>query len=340
MAVVNPIQNPQRYTPTDNGWVISSVGDSPNGNAKGEIKPIALTRGTNISMDSLKPLLEVDDIVISIDDYHLVSEKTLNDIKESNNPHWDIQTNGLVLGKTIGRTIPFIKVDVSKLRISGDGQDTKIANAGVKSVEYIYETELEMGVPMGLVRQLNYTLKEDIGRPGDSYRLWDMKLGDDTLYTIQQLKVDTAQTDGTLNKSKLDTFLKGINERLALLKADFYMIRDTFYDGIQPLSKGETLIKEKVATTEDTSESAPKQNVTKKSTLIGTTPQPISKAVDSTTKVIDEKTTDVQKQVEQQKLELAATQQRQSVAQQQLQSDLNAQAQKTDEYYKKLYGGK
>lgn len=340
MAVVNPIQNPQRYTPTDSGWVISSVKDSPNKNAKGEIKPIKLERGKTISMDSLKPLLEVDDIVIGVEDYYLVSEKTLNDIKESNNPHWDIQTNGLVLGKRIGRTIPFIKVDVSKLKASGDGQDLKIANAGVKSVEYIYETELETGVPMGLVKQLNYTLKEDIGRPGDSFRLWDMKLGDDTLYTIEKLKIDTAQTDGTLDKAKLDTFLKGINERLVLLKADFHMIRDTFYNGTQPVSKGETLIKNKVATTEDTTDSAPKQNVIKNTTLIGSTPQPISKAVDSTTKVIDEKTTNVQKQVEQQKLELAATQQKQTLAQQQLQADLNQQAQRTDEYYKQKYGTK
>lgn len=338
MAIVTPIQNPKRYLPTDKGWKVSSVSDSPDSNVKGFIKPLELVKGNGISMESIKPLLEVDDIVVSVDDYYLVSKKTLNDIKESNNPHWDIQSNGLVLGKTIGKTIPIIKVDTSKLLTSGNTQDKRIANAGVKEVDYIYETDKESGVPIGLLKQLNYTLKEEIQRPGDSFRLWDMKLGDETLYSIEKLKIDTAQADGTLDKGKLDVFLNGITQRLSLLRADFNMIKNTFYNGVAPVSKGEIKVINRVATTEDTTESAPKQVVIKDTKTTSTQSQPISTAVENTNKVIDTKTTDVQKQIEQQKLELASTQQKQTLAQQQLQQDLNQYSQRTDEYYKQKYG--
>lgn len=340
MAIVLPSQNPQRYSQTDNGWRISSVLDSPDSNSKEFIVPIDLNRGNGISMDSLKPLLEVDDIVVNVEDYYLVSEKTLNDIKESNNPHWDIQSNGEVKDKPVGKTIPIISVNVSKLMESGNTQDSKIVNAGVQSVEYIYETQKEMDVPIGLIRQLNYTLKESELRPGDSYNLWDMNLGDESLYSIAKLKVDTAQEDGRLDKGKLDAFLVGVDERLKLLRADFNMIKNTFYNGVAPISKGTTKIINKVATTESTSDVAPKQQVFKDTNLTSTQPQPISTAIDSTQKTIDEKTTDVQKQIEQQKLELQSTQQKQTLAQQQLQQDLNQQAQRTDEYYKQKYGAK
>ena len=340
--IVTPNQNPKRYLPTDNGWKISSIGDSPNGNKGGEIVPIELGRGNDISVDDLKPLLEVDEIIIHIEDYYLVSEKTLNDIKESNNPHWDIVGNGFLTLKgrevTIGKTIPIIKVDVSKLKESGEKQDKKISNAGVSEVDYIYETQKVMGVPMGMVKQLNYTLKEEIQRPGDTFSIWNMSLGDETIYTIKKLNVDTAQADGTLDKKKLETFLVGINERIQQLRKDFNMIKGVYYNGSIPESKGKIEFTDRVASTEDDTTNDNKQVVFKETNLTSTQPQPISTAVDNTTKVIDTKTTDVQKQIEQQKQELLATQQKQTLAQQQLQSDLNQQAQRTDEYYRQKYG--
>jgi hypothetical protein len=276
---IKPVQNPNRYIRTNDGWQISSVSDSPNGNVNGEIVPISIPKGTAIPNSSIYTVLEVDGIVIQIDDKYLISPATNLQIGLSSNPHWDIQQNGTILGKSIGSSIPIIKIDVSKLVESGDAQDQKILNAGVESVEYIYETELEMGIPKGLINQLNYTLKEGVQRPGDSFSLWDMNLGDDTLYSIQTLNVNTAQEDGKLDTAKLKEFLGALGDRLSGLRKDFNSIKDTFYNGLPPINKGKIQIQNRVASTEGTQESAPRQSVRKETETIGVLSTPISTAV-------------------------------------------------------------
>jgi hypothetical protein len=266
---VRPVQNPNRYIRTNDGWLVSSVSDSPNGNVNGEIVPLSIPKGTAIPNSSIYTVLEVDGIVIQIDDKYLISPATNLQIGLSSNPHWDFQQNGTIKGKTIGSSIPIIKIDVSKLVKSGDAQDQKIANAGVESVEYIYETELEMGIPKGLINQLNYTLKEGVQRPGDSFALWDMNLGDDTLYSIQALNITTAQEDGKLDTAKLREFLGSLGDRLSLLRTDFNSIKETFYNGKPPINKGLIQIQNRVASTEDTQDSAPRQRVIKETKTIG-----------------------------------------------------------------------
>jgi len=255
---VRPVQNPDRYIRTNDGWLVSSVSDSPNGNVNGEIVPITITEGTAIPNSSIYTVLEVDGIVIQIDDKYLISPATNVGIGLSSNPHWDFQQNGTIKNKPIGSSIPIIKIDVSKLVKSGDEQDQKILNAGVESVEYIYETEMEMGIPKGLINQLNYTLKEGAQRPGDSYSLWDMNLGDDTLYSIQALNVTTAQ------------------------RKDFNSIKDTFYNGVPPINKGKIQIQNRVASTEDTQESAPRQSVRKETETVSVVETPNSTTVTET----------------------------------------------------------
>jgi hypothetical protein len=266
---VRPVQNPNRYIRTNDGWLVSSVSDSPNGNVNGEIVPLSIPKGTAIPNSSIYTVLEVDGIVIQIDDKYLISPATNLQIGLSSNPHWDFQQNGTIKGKTIGSSIPIIKIDVSKLVKSGDAQDQKIANAGVESVEYIYETELEMGIPKGLINQLNYTLKEGVQRPGDSFALWDMNLGDDTLYSIQALNITTAQEDGKLDTAKLREFLGSLGDRLSGLRTDFNSIKETFYNGLPPINKGLIQIQNRVASTEDTQDSAPRQRVIKETKTIG-----------------------------------------------------------------------
>lgn len=266
---VRPVQNPNRYIRTNDGWLVSSVSDSPNGNVNGEIVPLSIPKGTAIPNSSIYTVLEVDGIVIQIDDKYLISPATNLQIGLSSNPHWDFQQNGTIKGKTIGSSIPIIKIDVSKLVKSGDAQDQKIANAGVESVEYIYETELEMGIPKGLINQLNYTLKEGVQRPGDSFALWDMNLGDDTLYSIQALNITTAQEDGKLDTAKLREFLGSLGDRLSGLRTDFNSIKETFYNGNPPINKGLIQIQNRVASTEDTQDSAPRQRVIKETKTIG-----------------------------------------------------------------------
>ena len=278
---VRPVQNPDRYIRTNDGWLVSSVSDSPNGNVNGEIVPLTIPKGEVIPNSSIYTVLEVDGIVIQIDDKYLISPATNIGIGSSFNPHWDFQQNGTIKGKPIGSSIPIIKIDVSKLVKSGDEQDQKIANAGVESVEYIYETELEMGIPKGLINQLNYTLKEGAQRPGDSFSLWDMNLGDDTLYSIQALNVSTAQEDGKLDTAKLKEFLGSIGERLSGLRKDFNSIKDTFYNGLPPINKGKIQTKNRVASTEDTQESAPRQSVRKETETIGVLQTPTSSEVTS-----------------------------------------------------------
>ena len=278
---VRPVQNPNRYIRTNDGWQISSVSDSPNGNVNGEIVPLTIPKGTAIPNSSIYTVLEVDGIVIQIDDKYLISPATNIGIGASFNPHWDFQQNGTIKGKPIGSSIPIIKIDVSKLVKSGDEQDQKIANAGVESVEYIYETELEMGIPKGLINQLNYTLKEGAQRPGDSFALWDMNLGDDTLYSIQALNVSTAQEDGKLDVTKLRDFLGSLGDRLSLLRKDFNSIKDTFYNGVPPINKGKIQVTNRVASTEGTQDSAPRQTVRKETETVGVLQTPTSSEVTS-----------------------------------------------------------
>ena len=273
---VRPVQNPNRYIRTNDGWLVSSVSDSPDGNINGEIVPITIPIGTAIPNSSIYTVLEVDGIVIQIDDKYLISPTTMIGIGASNNPHWDYQQNGSVMGKPIGRSIPIIKIDVSKLMASGEEQDQKIVNAGVESVEYIYETELEMGIPKGLINQLNYTLKEGALRPGDSFSLWDMNLGDDTLYSIQALNVSTAQEDGKLDTIKLEEFLRSLGDRLTQLRKDFNSIKGTFYNGVPPINKGKIQVQNRVASTEGTQDSAPRQTVTKETETVGVQSTPNS----------------------------------------------------------------
>jgi hypothetical protein len=256
--------------------LVSSVSDSPNGNVNGEIVPLTIPKGTAIPNSAIYTVLDVDNIVIQIDDKYLISPATSLQIGLSSNPHWDFQQNGTIKGKVIGKCIPIIKIDVSKLIESGKVQDEKILNAGVESVEYIYETEVEMGIPKGLINQLNYTLKEGAQRPGDSYSLWDMNLGDDTLYSIQTLNVNTAQEDGKLDTAKLKEFLGALGDRLSLLRKDFNSIKETFYNGKPPINKGLIQIENRVASTEDTQDSPPRQAVIKETETVAVVSTPNS----------------------------------------------------------------
>jgi hypothetical protein len=280
---VRPVQNPNRYIRTNDGWSVSSVSDSPNGNVNGEIVPIQIPKGKAIPDSSIYPVLEVDGLIIQIDDKYLISPATNVGIGLSSNPHWDFQQNGSIMGKRIGGSIPIIKIDVSKLVKSGEEQDQKILNAGVESVEYIYETETQMGIPKGLINQLNYTLKEGAQRPGDSYSLWDMNLGDDTLYSIQALNITTAQEDGKLDTAKLQEFLSSLGDRLTELRRDFNGIKETFYNGVPPINKGTIEFKDRVASTEQTQDFPPRQMVIKETETIRVVGTPNSTTVTQTT---------------------------------------------------------
>jgi hypothetical protein len=109
-----------------------------------------------------------------------------------------------------------------------------------------------------------------------------MNLGDDTLYSIQALNVTTAQEDGKLDTAKLKEFLGSLGERLRDLRKDFNSIKDTFYNGVPPINKGKIQIQNRVASTEDTQASAPRQSVRKETETVGVVETPNSTAVRET----------------------------------------------------------
>lgn len=333
-------QNPQRYKPTESGWIVSSVGESPNGNPKGEIVPIELMK--DVSINDIKPVLDVDGIIVKVGEVLLVSKKTLDDIKSFGNPHWDYLSNGVVRvkdkGVTMGEVIPIIKINADGFITKGSERDVANRNAGVKEVEYIYEGDEIEGISKNLIEQINYTLNEGSSRPGDTFSIFDLQLGDDSIYDTQPLVVSTIQEDGKFDKVKLNTFLTEIDSRLKILDTDFNMIKSTFYGGVTPNNNGIKKFVKQIANVSDDTTFGGDSYTTSTTQTSKVEDTPKDKAVDATNKVIDEKTTTVQKQVEEQKRELASTQQKQTLAQQQLQADLNQQAQRTDEYYRQKYG--
>lgn len=147
-------QNPDRYSKQGSNWIIS---------ADKAITPITLPIG--VPLQNLKPLIQANGIIVKVGEDYLCSLTTLNLIKDSNNPHYDIVQNGTLKVKdkdvVIGKTIKIIELDISRLESIGNLQDTKGIKAGVSSVEYIYEGSKTDGIPNNLITQINYTLNQD-----------------------------------------------------------------------------------------------------------------------------------------------------------------------------------
>jgi hypothetical protein len=218
-------------------WVISASPD---------VKPLILNEGTPFDFI---PLLEVEGIVVKILGAYLISPVTLKRIKDNNNPHYAVVQNGEVNKTPMGKTIPIIEVNTEALSTLGESRDGNNRFAAVKSVDYGYETERVSGIPKGLLEQINYTLKEKGTRPADTFSIWDLGLTGD--YSIEQLTVQTAQEDGSLDKAKLDAFTSGTSERLGILREDFNSIKEIFYNGNVPLKATNSFSFTKVANVED-----------------------------------------------------------------------------------------
>ena len=264
-------QNPDRYSKVGNNWVISANGDSPN---KG-VTPLTLTP-TPLPF-TLKPYLKGDGVIIKAGEHYLISQNTLNEIETSLNPHYDTKQNGIVIVKKknvqIGQTIPIIEINISNLQIIGKDRDIRNRQAGIASVEYIYEGESIDGVPKNLIDQINYTIVQNIDRPMDKFSVWALELGDDeSVYNIEPLNVATTQVDGILDKTKVETFLFDINKRLKILRDDFNMIKGVFLEAKEPKNLGKVSVQLKAETNppEETNQIVYKYTTT---TGVQTTPQ-------------------------------------------------------------------
>jgi hypothetical protein len=224
-------QNEDRYSQQSGNWVIS---------ASKEIKPIYLPIG--VSLQNLKPLINADGIVVKVGEDYLCSLKTLNEIRDSKNPHYDIVQNGTLKVKdnevVIGKTVKIIELDISRLDEIANVQDTKGIKAGVSSVEYIYEGERVDSIPKNLIEQINYTLTPDSVRGIDKYTLYKLKLAPDEAYSIEALTIVKQAEGELLDMAKLKVFSEGIRSRLTLLREDFNMIKSMFFKGTIPNNEG------------------------------------------------------------------------------------------------------
>jgi len=240
MAKLIPItQNPQRYNQIDRDWQISA---SPN------IPSVLLQRGQVLDNVVSTPDLKVDGIIIKVVDgetvTHLVSPQTLTALSDSQNPHYSIESSGTieVKGKSVGmgNSVKVISIDVDKLKVRAEELDQQNRKAGVAFVDYVYEGDNAEGtnIPLNLLKQINYTLNPDMSRPDDKFGINLLDLGDaDKIYNITQLNTQTRQSDGTLDKAKLETAHKELNARLAIMGEDFNMIKDVFNNGTFPESQ-------------------------------------------------------------------------------------------------------
>jgi len=289
MEITKQNQNPERYSKQGNKWQISALPKPPTEKEKREIKPLMFDAG--LPLDEIKAVLDVDGILIKVGTQYLCSKNTLKIIKDSNNPHYDVVANGTIPVKTkeitIGKTIPIISIDDTQFSAQGTARDLVNQNAGVKQVDYIYEGKLTEGVSNNLIKQINYTLGE-VGRPGDSFELYDLKLADPMAYSVAPLIVSTTQEDGKFEKGKLESFLMGTKERLKILQSDFDMIRETFYNGAPPISKGILKIDNQVASAQDDTTFGGDSYTKKSSTTVSVQQTPGDKGIDAQKKATDE----------------------------------------------------
>ena len=232
-------QNPERYSKVGTQWIISANGDSPNK----AVTPITLPIG--VPLTNLKPLILANGIIVKVGENYLCSLTTLNEIKNSNNPHYDIVQNGTLKVKdkdvVMGKTIKIIELNLTNLTTIMDERDTLNKNAGVVDVVYGPETGLVDGVPKGILDQINYTLNETSSRPMDEYSIFDFySMVDFKLnpkaghYKITPLLVQTQQEDTVFEPAKLREYLTEVGNKLKLLEKDFNFIQDIFYEAIIP----------------------------------------------------------------------------------------------------------
>jgi hypothetical protein len=268
--------NNTRYTQNAAGnWTISATSSV-------FVPPINLINNRNEDI-VVSAQLHSDGMLIHVGDSYLISQQTLNDISASSNPHYDFLNNGSVTIKNkttqVGQTIPIIKVDIEKLGDIASKRNQIGVFAGVANVEYSYQTPMVDGVPKGIIDQLNYTLVQEDERPSDKFSIWDLGLEAD--YSVEALKIETAQGDKILDKTKLKKFLAGISDRLALLRKDFNMIKSIYYNGLQPTTNARTMDYNKQAQTEDQDELEDKQSkqvIFKQSQITSVESTPVSQA--------------------------------------------------------------
>ena len=307
-------QNPERYYKKGDRYQIS---------ATSSIQPLDLPFG--VEPEGLLPVLGVDGIIVNVNGYKLISQATLDSIRESNNPHYDIKDNGKVGKVKIGQTIPSITLNTDKLISVIQQRDIENRVAGVVDVNYVIEGNLVEGttIPVNLVQQINYTLNPDIQRPEDLYTLAQLQLSDEKNYDITTLTIVTAQSgDKIFDNTKLQSFLTGVKERMKALTNDFNTIKDIHFNGNIP-NTIDTYSVTKMASAEDMQEEGDFQIVFKTSDLVSVEKTPTQTAQEQQQAAAAQLNTTIQQAVSVQEAALAGAQSADSRTQQYIQQQLD-----------------
>jgi hypothetical protein len=222
---------------------------------------------------------------------YLCSITTLNEIKQSNNPHYDIVENGKIKVKdkevVIGKTIKIIELNTTKLEELVNSRNFMNLQSGVTTIEYTNdERELVEGVPKKLIEQINYTLDKDSERPKDKFEVVDyFKMVDKKVnphYTIAPIRTITDQQETIFDPKRLQTFIIELSAQLALLRRDFNTIQATFFDGIIPTPNVYGIIQEDILAQTDTDDlnTNHSNRRTDSSVVIAVEPTPIQTVAD------------------------------------------------------------
>jgi hypothetical protein len=320
-------QNPQRYKKTPTGWVISSLPDNPTSKQIAEIKPLKINASEILP---LKPLLSesVKGIVVYIisGDEYLCSPTTYESIKNSydTNPHLFYLENDKISGASIGKSIPIIRIDDTKLPSFSQIQEDKCKKAGVTKLIWPQDRNRA-----NLLQQIDWTLG-DSQKPFDEYSVTDLDLKGD--YSITGLQIIPLDANKKIDETALKANLKTINDRLAELRDDLNTIKDIYYNGIVPNGSTENYrLISSISSINDESSEPTKQVVFKRTTIQAKeeerTNQSITQAQDEAAKLQEEadaRAKTLQEKIDDQAAQLEQAQRGDRVAQDELAQQLRA----------------
>ena len=322
---VEPTQNPNRYKKTPNGWEISALPNNPSAKQIAEIKPLKIKASELLP---LKPLLSesVRGIVVYLisSDEYLCSPSLYQTLKDSynKNPHLFYLENDKVSGASIGKSIPIIKIDDTKLVSLASVQESKCNKAGVKKLIWPFDRNRA-----NLLQQIDWTLG-DSKKPFDEFSVSDLNLKAN--YSIEGLTIIPLDKDKKIDEALLKANLKTINDRLAELRDDLNNIKDTYYNGIIPNSSTtDYRIISSTASVNDEKADGDKQVVFKKSLIISKegerTNQSITQAKDEADKLAkdaEDKAKTLQQKIDDQASVIDQAQRGDRVAQEELRNSL------------------
>ena len=318
-------QNPQRYKKTPVGWEISALPTNPTSKQKAEIKPLKINASEILP---LKPLLSesVKGIVVYLisSDEYLCSPSLYQTIKDSytTNPHLFYLENDKIKGASIGKSIPIIRIDDSKLSSLASVQEDKCKKAGVKKLIWPQDRNRA-----NLLQQIDWTLG-DSQKPYDEFSVSDLNLKGN--YSIGGLTIIPLDKDKKIDEALLKSNLKAINDRLAILRDDLNNIKGTYYNGIIPNSSTtDYRIISSTASVND-EKSDPQTQVVFKKSLIQSkeeerTNQSITQAQDDATKLAkdaEDKAKTLQQKIDDQASVIEQAQRGDRVAQDELRKSL------------------